>query len=247
MSDVMGIVLAAGKGTRMKTDKPKVLCEVLSRPLVDFVLDAMERAGIRRTVVVVGYRADDVRQALADRQGLDFVEQTEQLGTGHAVMMCRAQIADHTGGVLILTGDSPLAQTSSLAALIDEYQRDRPDCILGTLRSKNPQGLGRIVRNQAGVFQAIVEEKDATSEQRAIDEVNMSTYLFDSAGLLRALDKLDNNNRQQEYYITDCPGILQDAGGDVRALPVLKECEGLSVNTVDELAIVEAEMKRLGY
>lgn len=247
MKNVMAIVLAAGKGTRMQSDKPKVLFEVCGRPLVDFVLDALEKVGVTRTVVVVGYRSELVQEALSSRANVAFVEQKEQLGTGHAVMVCRQEIDKHEGGVLILTGDSPLAQPTSLQKLVDEYRESTPACILGTLDSPNPQGLGRIVRDPAGEFQAIVEEKDATDEQRQISEVNMSTYLFDAGDLAQALDQLTNDNKQQEYYITDCPGILKEAGRDVRALPVLQPCEGMSVNTVDELATVEAEMRKMGY
>lgn len=247
MTDVMAIILAAGRGTRMQSDLPKVLCRACGRPLIDYVLDALDAAGVARKVVVVGYRADDVKSALADRSELEFVEQTEQLGTGHAVMVCREALEEHKGGVLILAGDSPLAQAASLRALIDEFHESQPACLLGTLNSPDPQGLGRIVRDAAGRFQGIVEEKDATPEQRQITEVNMSTYLFEVAALLSALDQLDNRNQQREYYITDCPGILKERGADVRALPVLQACEGLSVNTLEELATVEDKMRSMGY
>jgi bifunctional UDP-N-acetylglucosamine pyrophosphorylase / glucosamine-1-phosphate N-acetyltransferase len=118
---------------------------------------------------------------------------------------------------------------------------------MGTLHKQNPQGLGRIVRDTAGRFAGIVEERDATEDQRRITEVNMSTYVFDGPELLWALDQLKNDNRQGEYYLTDCPGILQRAGKLVDALPILKPCEALSINTLDELVQVEAEMRRLGY
>jgi bifunctional UDP-N-acetylglucosamine pyrophosphorylase/glucosamine-1-phosphate N-acetyltransferase/UDP-N-acetylglucosamine pyrophosphorylase len=241
------VVLAAGKGTRMKSDQPKVLCHVLGRPLVDFVLDALPKAGVTRALVVIGYRAELVREALAGRLGVEFVEQTEQRGTGHAVMVCSEQLQGYQGPVLVLTGDSPLVQPESLRRLFDEFARSRPACILGTLHKDPPAGLGRIVRDAAGNFVGIVEEKDASPEQLRITEVNMSTYVFDNAELLHALDHLRNDNRQQEYYLTDCPGLLRREGKDVRALPVLQPCEALSVNTVEELAVVEAEMRRLGY
>jgi bifunctional UDP-N-acetylglucosamine pyrophosphorylase/glucosamine-1-phosphate N-acetyltransferase/UDP-N-acetylglucosamine pyrophosphorylase len=247
MSDVMAIVLAAGKGTRMQSDLPKVLCRVCGRPLIDFVLDALFEAGVRRIIVVVGYGGNDVRRALSQRDGIEFVEQKQQLGTGHAVMSCREKLIGFSGGVLILAGDSPLTQASTLQALIKEFRGSHPDCLLGTLVTPNPQGLGRILRDDGGRFMAIVEHKDATEEQRKIREVNMSTYLFEADALRSALAKLDNQNNQNEFYITDCPGILQREGRDVRALPVLQPCEGLSVNTVQELSIVEAEMQKMGY
>jgi bifunctional UDP-N-acetylglucosamine pyrophosphorylase/glucosamine-1-phosphate N-acetyltransferase/UDP-N-acetylglucosamine pyrophosphorylase len=246
-SGAVAIVLAAGKGTRMDSDGPKVLCQALGRPLVDYVLDAVRDAAIGRVLVVVGYQADRVRQALADRPGLEFVEQTEQLGTGHAVMVCRDQLRDHDGPVLVLTGDSPLFQPRSIQQLLLVYERDRPACVMGSLHKANPTGLGRIVRDEQGDFVGIVEEKDASEEQRQITEVNMSLYVFDCRELLHALDYVRNDNRQREYYLTDCPGVLKSEGKDVRALPVLQPCEALSVNTVAELRLVEQEMQRLGY
>jgi bifunctional UDP-N-acetylglucosamine pyrophosphorylase/glucosamine-1-phosphate N-acetyltransferase/UDP-N-acetylglucosamine pyrophosphorylase len=231
----------------MKADRPKVLFEVLGAPLVSYVIDALEQTGVERVVVVVGYQAERVREALADRGNLEFALQDQQLGTGHAVMVCREHLKSHEGPVLILAGDSPLVQPDSLRALFEEYERSRPACILGTLHKQDPRGLGRIVRDAAGQFVGIVEEKDATDEQRAITEVNMSTYLFDGPQLLHALEHLRDDNQQQEYYLTDCPGILKGEGKDVRALPVLQACEALSVNTVDELQVVEAEMRKLGY
>lgn len=243
----VAVILAAGMGKRMNSDLPKVLCPARGRPLVDYVLDALDRVGVDRQIVVVGYRAEDVKKALQRRPRVEFALQSEQLGTGHAVLMAKEQLEGHEGPVFVLAGDSPMTQSSSLEALLAEYEATRPSCILGTLRKENPYGLGRIVRDAQGEFDYIVEEKDATEEQRAIKEVNMSTYLFHGPDLLWALSQVRNENQQQEYYITDCPGILKRAGKTVRALPVLKPCEALSVNTPDELRLVEIEMERLGY
>jgi bifunctional UDP-N-acetylglucosamine pyrophosphorylase/glucosamine-1-phosphate N-acetyltransferase/UDP-N-acetylglucosamine pyrophosphorylase len=243
----VAVVLAAGKGTRMKSDLPKVLFPVFDRPMIEYVLDALEKAGVQRVIVVIGYRAQLVREALADRTNLTFVEQTEQLGTGHAVMVCRSELQSHDGPVLIVTGDAPLTRPTSVVQLLEEFQQGRPACILGTLHKDDPHGLGRIVRDERGEFVAIVEEKDATDEQRRGTEVNMSTYVFDCGELLHALDHIDNDNRQAEYYVTDCPGVLRKEGKDVRALAVLEPCEALSVNTVEQLRLVEAELRKMGY
>jgi len=246
MSSSLAIVMAAGKGTRMESDLPKVLVPACGRPMIEYVIDTLDAAGVAKIVVVVGHRADDVREALKSRDNIEFADQTEQLGTGHAVMMCREQINQHEGAVLVVTGDSPMIQVDSVAALFDLYNQEKPACILGSLHSEDPHGLGRIVRDDQGDFMAIVEEKDATPDQRLITEVNMSTYVFDAAELRATLDKLTNDNKQGEYYITDCPGILRGEGKDVRALPVLKPCESLSVNNMAQLAIVENEMRKLG-
>jgi bifunctional UDP-N-acetylglucosamine pyrophosphorylase / glucosamine-1-phosphate N-acetyltransferase len=245
MSNRVGVVMAAGKGTRMKSDLPKVLVPVCGRPMIHFVLDALEEAGLDEVHVVVGYRADDVRSELAGRRNVDFVLQAEQLGTGHAVMVCREQLARHDGPVLVVAGDSPLMQPESIKALFAEYNRSRPACILGTGLKDDPTGLGRIVRDASGNFAGIVEEKDATPEQRGIHEVNLSCYVFDCRELLGALEKIRADNAQREYYLTDCPGVLKGAGRDVRALPILQPCEALSINTIHELEVVAAEMRSM--
>ena len=241
--NAVAVVLAAGMGTRMKSDLPKVLCPVLGRPMIEYVLDALEAAGVARTIAVVGYRASDVQAALAGRKNVEFALQTERLGTGHAVKMAREKLAGFDGPVVVVAGDSPMLQSTSIAALLDHYANHRPACLLGTLHKTNPAGLGRIVRDAVGEFAGIVEDKDASDEQRQITEVNMSTYVFDCRELLHALDLLKNENRAGEYYLTDCPGILKEEGKLVQALPVLKPCEALSINTPEELGTVEAEMK----
>ncbi len=246
MNQRMAVVLAAGKGTRMESESPKVLVPACGRPMIEYVLDTLDEAGVEQVLVVVGYHADEVRQALAHRHNVTFVEQTQQLGTGHAVKVCREELVGRDGPVLIVTGDSPLLQVSSVTTLLDRFAQEQPACILGTLHKDQPKGLGRIVRDGQGEFQGIVEEKDATPEQQAITEVNMSTYVFGCRDLVYALDRLKNENAQKEYYITDCPGILKAAGKKILALPVLQPCEALSVNNLAELRIVEDEMRKMG-
>jgi len=240
-----GIVMAAGKGTRMKSELPKVLVPVCGRPMIHFVLDALEEAHVEQVYVVVGYRADDVRSELAGRRNVDFVLQAEQLGTGHAVMVCRDRLAEHDGPALVVAGDSPLMQPESLRELFAEFDRSRPACILGTGLKDDPTGLGRIVRDEAGNFAGIVEEKDASPVQRQIREVNLSCYVFDSLHLLGSLAKIRAENVQREYYLTDCPGVLKAEGRDVRALPILQPCEALSINTMAELEVVADEMRSM--
>lgn len=247
MTQTTAIVLAAGKGTRMKSDLPKVLFPVLGRPMIQWVLDALRAAGVDRIVVVVGYRAELVRETLAGQSDVEFALQEQQLGTGHAVQMCRGALATGDGPVLVVAGDSPLIQSSSVRELREAFEAGKYACLLGTLLKENPFGLGRIVRDANGHFERIVEQKDATPEEQAIREVNMSTYLFERASLLWALDQLKNENAQQEYYLTDCPALLRSKGGRVDALATLKACESLSINTIDELQLVESKMKELGY
>jgi bifunctional UDP-N-acetylglucosamine pyrophosphorylase/glucosamine-1-phosphate N-acetyltransferase/UDP-N-acetylglucosamine pyrophosphorylase len=239
MDAPLAIVLAAGKGTRMKSELPKVLCEAAGRPLVEYVLDTLRTAGVQRLVAVVGYKAELVEERLAKYDNIEFATQSEQLGTGHAVMMCRELVKDHNGPIIVVAGDSPMLQADSVKALLDDFASSNPACILGSLIHEDPTGLGRIVRDGDGNFVGIVEHKDASDEQLKINEVNMSTYVFDGQKMLASLDKLTDNNQQKEYYITDIPGILLNEKEDVRALPVLKPIEALSVNTVEHLAAVE--------
>ncbi len=241
----LAVVLAAGKGIRMKSELPKVLVPVAGRPMIRYVIDALRSASIARIVVVVGYREELVRAELAGEPGIEFALQSEQLGTGHAVMMCRGQLADSRGPVLVVAGDSPLLQAKSVKTLIENFSESGAACLLGTVDKQDPTSHGRIVRDDAGKFMAIVEEKDATPDQRAIREVNVSTYVFDSQQLLWALDRLTDQNSQKEYYITDCPAILMAAGKSVIAEKVLQPCESMSINNLDELASVEQELQRL--
>lgn len=232
----------------MKSELPKVLLPVCGRPMIHFVLDSLHNAGFSRQVVVVGYQGDLVRQELAGRSAaIAFVTQREQLGTGHAVMQCRDFLKDHTGPVIVVAGDSPLLQSSSLQKLLTYFEANQVALLLGTLIKDDPTGLGRIVRDAEGNFTGIVEHKDASEAQRQIREVNMSTYLFRGPDLLDALDKLDNRNAQREYYLTDCAAILHQAGRPVAALPVLQPCESLSINDPQELQLVDATMRQLGY
>ena len=245
MISTVAVVLAAGKGTRMKSELPKVLIPVAGRPMIEYVLDALAAARVKQTVVVIGYRGELVRKQLVGRRGITFVEQKEQLGTGHAVMAARGALAGHDGPVLVVTGDSPLMQSASISALLKEFNHMHPACLLGTAHRSDPTGLGRIVRDAVGRFAAIVEERDASPDQRQITEVNMSCYVFNCRDLLDSLGKIGRHNAQGEYYITDCPGVLKREGKPVEALPVLQPCEALSINTVDELAVVERELIKM--
>lgn len=242
MSEKVAVVLAAGKGTRMKSDLPKVLVSVCGRPMIEYVLDALIAGGIDKIIAVIGYRAELVRAALDRRKNLSFALQAEQLGTGHAVMACRGLLAAHHGPVMVVAGDAVLMQAESIAALFADYERRPAACVIGTAYSDNPAGLGRIVRDKKGNFLGIVEHRDASPEQRQINEVNMSNYVFNCQDMLNALDYIRPDNDQGEYYITDVPKVFLSRGLEVRALPVLKPCEALSINSFDELAVVEAEI-----
>lgn len=244
MKPPVAIVMAAGKGTRMKSDQPKVLIPMLGRPMLHYVIDALERAGIPRIIVVVGYKADDVKASFAGRQNVEFVMQEQPQGTGHAVKSCVPALAGHEGPVVVVTGDAPLMQESSLRLLLQEFERFNSSLMLGSGHADNPFGMGRIVRNEHRHFERIVEEKDATPEEKKITEVNLSMYVFDCADLVKFLDQMGPSPVTGEYYITDAPQYLMDNGRDVHAIDVMQSFERLQPNTPEELERAEEEMRR---
>ena len=245
MEAPVALVLAAGKSTRMKSAVPKVLHPVCGRPMIEYVLDAARQAGVRRIVAIVGHAADQVRATLSIHSDVEFALQAEQKGTGHAVMMCRDALQDHHGAVMILTGDAPLMESRSFAGLLEDFAQHKAACVIGTAKTENNAGLGRIVRDAQGTFLKIVEEKDASADERQITEINVGCYVFDGQTLLKTLDLLQPNNKQGEYYLTDCCGILKSQGATVIASPRLEISEALGVNTRAQLAEVTAHMQRV--
>jgi bifunctional UDP-N-acetylglucosamine pyrophosphorylase/glucosamine-1-phosphate N-acetyltransferase len=235
----MAIVLAAGKSTRMKSVLPKVVHEVCGRPLLEYVLDAVRQTGVRRIVLVVGHGAEIVRNLFGDQPDVEFAVQSEQRGTGHAVMMCREHLTGVQGPVFVLAGDTPLLKAESLASLLSDLQERRAACVVGSAVTDANEGLGRIVRDSHGLFDRIVEHKDATSEQLAIREINTGCYVFDAPALLWALDEIQPNNAQKEYYLTDCPAVLKHVGRTVVASPRCDLLEAMGINTRAQLAEVE--------
>tara|TARA_R110000868_G_scaffold208062_1_gene457339 strand:- start:76728 stop:77474 length:747 start_codon:yes stop_codon:yes gene_type:complete len=232
------VILAAGKSTRMKSELPKVLHPVLGRPMIEYVLDAARVANCETLVVIVGHKADEVKAALALHSDIEFALQSEQKGTGHAVMMSAENLADHDGPVLVLAGDTPLLKGSSLSKLLELQLEHQAACVVGTAVTKANHGLGRIVRDAEGQFLRIVEQKDATPEEAAIEEINTGCFAFDGRQLFSALQQLKPDNSQAEYYLTDCAEILLKAGQTVKAFPVFDIQEAMGVNTQEQLAQV---------
>lgn len=249
----IAIILAAGKGTRMGGDLPKVLYEAHKKPLLRWVVDALQSAGIREQIVVVGYQAEMVKKAVGGVPGISFAVQHEQRGTGDAVAAAADAIRHSIVGdsdvcrrpVVIVCGDSPMLRPQSIMSLLDRFYDKQYACLLGTAVTDDPTGLGRIVRDTQDNFLKIVEEKDATEAQRTICEVNMSTYVFEAHALLNAISQLKPDNAAGEYYVTDCPGMLLQNGKLVDAVPCLDQSEALSVNTPEQLEIVATALKNL--
>jgi bifunctional UDP-N-acetylglucosamine pyrophosphorylase/glucosamine-1-phosphate N-acetyltransferase len=245
------IVLAAGQGTRMRSERPKPLHMLCGRPLVRYVLDALVDCHADRAVVVVGFGADMVVKKLQDDPGpvpLEFVEQRVQRGTGDAVAVGLTGLPDDfevdDGDVLVLPGDTPLLRPETLAALVLEHRLSGAACTVLTARMTDPTGYGRVVRDKEGRVRRIVEHRDANEAERAIDEVNTSIYVFRRGLLPPALRRLTPDNSQSELYVTDVVEVLAEAGHPVVSLAAAVAEETQGVNDRLQLAVAEAELRR---
>jgi bifunctional UDP-N-acetylglucosamine pyrophosphorylase/glucosamine-1-phosphate N-acetyltransferase len=237
---VDAVILAAGKGTRMQSDLPKVMHEVGDRPMLHWVVDACRAAGAKRIVVVVGFKGELVRASLAGANDIEFVEQTEQLGTGHAVDQARAAFVstpDHD--VFVLCGDGPLIRPETLETLLRTHRSAAADATLATAVIDDATGYGRIVRDAAGGFSRIVEQKDATPEQLGIREVNPSYYCFRSGPLFERLSRTSNDNANGEYYITDVFGLTREDHATVAVVDAVPAGDVLSINDPEQMALVD--------
>jgi bifunctional UDP-N-acetylglucosamine pyrophosphorylase/glucosamine-1-phosphate N-acetyltransferase len=239
MPDIHLVILAAGKGTRMKSAAPKVLHRAAGVPLIDHVLRAAASLNARSTVVVVGHMAARVEEALSDRPGLRFALQEPQLGTGHALLQAETHLAASEGTVVLLSGDVPLLRPDTLRSLVATHERSGAVATVLTARLADPHGYGRILR-KGGRIAAIVEERDATPDERNIDEINSGIYAFARAPLFDALRSIGSANAQGEYYLPDLVRIYRERGLTVETVAVEDAREILGVNSRKELADVTA-------
>ena len=237
MQETVAVILAAGKGTRMKSALPKVLHAVGGQSMLRHVMTAAEQAGAKRTIVVVGFGGDQVQAEIG--AAAEYVLQAEQLGTGHAMMQAQPVLAGYTGTVLLLCGDTPLLTGNTLQQLVAAHQQSGAAATVLTAMPADATGYGRILRDKSGQVLGIVEQKDATPEQKQIGEINTGIYCFEAAPLFAALAGLTCNNAQQEYYLTDVLAILAQAGQRVGAVEVADFQETLGINS--RLQLAEAE------
>jgi len=229
----------------MNSDLPKVLHKVADRPMLEWVIRACREAGASRIVVVVGYKADLVRNQIGVHKDVIYVDQTEQNGTGHAVMVTRDAFADRQPcNLLVVAGDMPLFTGRSLRQLVAQHEGTDGAATLATAKLDDPTGYGRIIRDADGRFLEIVEQKDATPDQRKINEVNISCYCFDSERMFEALDAVKTDNAQGEYYLTDVLGILRKAGHNVEAANTMPAAEAKGINNPQQLSEVDALLRR---
>ncbi len=238
MEALTTVLLAAGAGTRMRSDKAKCAHEVAGLPMLNWVLRAAQEAGSTGNIVVVGHQAEEIEALVPE--GTRCVLQAERLGTGHAVQCATEALSVDSGTVLVLCGDTPLLRGLTLAQACQEHRTSGNAATVLTGVLEDPHGYGRVIRDENGHVFGIVEQADATEQQRTIREINTGVYLFDAAALLAALPELTNNNRQGEYYLTDVLGILRDAGKPVGAYVVPDAEETFGVNDRAQLAQAES-------
>ncbi len=236
MGEVIGVILAAGKGTRMKTKKSKVVHKIYGKELITRVVNTVFKAGINDVITVVGHKREEVEAVLGDR--VKYAYQDELLGTGHTVMQAVPYLKGKKGKVVILYGDVPLIRPETIKKLIDKSIADREYATILTAIYDNPTGYGRVVRDIGGNVKAIVEEKDATEDQKEIMEINAGAYCFDIEELILALEKLTPNNAQGEYYLTDVIKIMNEKGLKTGAIIVEDNTEILGVNDRAQLEML---------
>ena len=238
MKDIATVILAAGKGKRMKSDLPKVLHPLNGRPMIHYVIDIAEEIGSKMTILIIGHKKELVMEATKDRKVV-YVTQEQQLGTGHAVLQTKPYFIDFKGSVLVLSGDVPLLRAESLKKLIEIHNRDNPLATLLTAEMDDPSGYGRIIRNGQGFVKQIVEDKDASKEIKKIKEINVGIYIFDSASLFETLPLLNNDNSQGEYYLPDVIKIYVERKEKVAAVLTADVEETHGINSMEQLIHAE--------
>ena len=235
------IILAAGKGTRMKSKLPKVLHKVGGKPMLQHVIDAAKKAGSSREVVIIGAGAELVEKRIS---GVEFVLQKEQLGTGHAVLSAREKFETSEGTVLILCGDTPLLTAELLKKFVAAHEISNCAATVLTAKMPNPQGYGRVIHEEDGTFQKIVEDKDATEDEKKIREVNAGVYCFDVKKLFGALEHVTNDNAQGEYYLPDVLPILKSDGEKIFTFTADYCDETIGINSREQLAAAERILRQ---
>ena len=237
MSNLNGVILAAGQGTRMKSKHSKVIHAIGGKPMIGHVVDALNEVGANRTVIIVGHQAEEIQAYLGDR--VEYATQEEQKGTAHAILQAGPILANEEGTTLVVMGDSPLLTTETLRALLESHQTMGAAATVLTTKVDKPTGYGRIIRDSEDQVARIVEEKDASPEEKEINEINTGTYCFDNMMLFEALSKVKNENVQGEYYLPDVIEILKAEGKVVGAFVTDDPSETIGIN--DRIALAQAE------
>ena len=234
------IILAAGKGTRMNSDLPKVLHKLNGKTLLDFVLDESELLNPIETILVVGFKKEQVISHTENRINLKYATQIEQLGTGHAVLQTEELLKNNKGHIIILYGDVPNIKASTLRPIINEHIINNRDLTLITAEIDDPSGYGRIIRDKNGNLLKIVEEKDCDDDERKIKEWNPGIYIFKIPEVFEVLNNIRTNNASKEYYLTDAIGLAQQSNMQINAIKIANSYEVIGINTADQLEELES-------
>ena len=242
--NVAVVILAAGLGTRMKSNKAKVLHEVANRPMILYVVEAARKAAGEDVIVVVGHQAQKVREILSETGPLHFAHQERQLGTAHAVLCALSCIPERCEDVVILCGDVPLILPETIVGLIDDHQASYRDISLLAVELKNPYGYGRVLLDDKGQVSGIIEEADATAKQRRIKLINAGIYCINKKFLQEALPKIQSNNAQQELYLTDIIAIGHKQKKNMGLMIAADNFQILGVNNCQDLEAVDKVMKK---
>ena len=236
MKNSIALVLAAGKGTRMKSEKSKLVHKILGKEIVLRAVENAQKAGIEEITAIVGYKKEQVQEVLKD--SVKYAVQGEMLGTGHAVMQAKEYLEGKKGKVVVLNGDVPILRPETIQKIIEKSTVNKEYATVLTAIYDNPFGYGRIIRDDGGNVAGIVEEKDATEQQKEIKEINAGVYCFDIEELLKALGEINNDNASGEYYLTDVIKIMNDKGLKTGAMIVEDNTEILGVNDRVQLEIL---------
>jgi UDP-N-acetylglucosamine pyrophosphorylase len=244
-SNYAAVVLAAGKGTRMKSELPKVAVPLQGKPMLLHVLENLVQSGVKRIVVVVGYKKEEVISLVPPYENvqIDFAHQEEQLGTAHAVLCAEEALKDFNGSVLVACGDMPLIRVETFQNLLNTHEASGNKATVLSAKLENPKGYGRLVRNKSGELIRIVEEKDADEETKKIQETNTGTYIFDAPEIFQILKNIGSENAQNEYYLPDAVEIFRSQGQNVGSLILDDAIEAMGANSKEDLEILEQKLK----
>ena len=233
------VILAAGKGTRMNSDLPKVLHKLQSKPLIDYVIDESELLNPKEIILVVGFKKESVIKHTESRINLKYATQIEQHGTGHAVLQTNELLKNRKGHILILYGDVPNIKASTLQPIVNDHISNNRDLTLITAEIDDPTGYGRIIRDKNGNLLKIVEEKDCSDDEKKIKEWNPGIYIFKIPEVFKILNNIKTNNASKEYYLTDAIGLAQQSNMQIKAIKIENSDEVIGVNTADQLKELE--------
>ena len=241
MQNLRAIILAAGKGTRMKSNTPKVLHEICGKPMIQYVLDAVKSAGSSKTFVILGHKKDEIAERLADENVV--IEQKKLLGTADAIKCAESRLKSFKGDTLVMCGDTPLVTKNTIKDVVRRHKKAKATCTFLTAVLHNPQGYGRVIRDENANVVAVREDKDAVGYERDIAEINVGVYCFKTSELFKALKEIKMNAKKKEFYLTDIFEYFREKGMKVETVETEDKNEGLGINTRDDLSRAQSILR----